>query len=79
MNRYVKFDTFTPAAEQGLPVTRVISRMTLQRILAYAVGSDSIKNESNVVDFEDDGEKVALIFSALLFSSYRTEFCKILM
>ncbi|KAL1540905.1 Zeaxanthin epoxidase, chloroplastic [Salvia divinorum] len=55
---YVKFDTFTPAVEQGLPVTRVISRMTLQQILARAVGSDVIKNESNVVDFEDDGEKV---------------------
>lgn len=58
MNRYVKFDTFTPAVEQGLPVTRVISRMTLQQILASAVGSDVIKNESNVVHFEDDGQKV---------------------
>lgn len=55
---YVKFDTFTPAAEQGLPVTRVISRMTLQQILARAVGSDIIKNESNVVDYEDNGQKV---------------------
>ncbi|KAL1567813.1 zeaxanthin epoxidase [Salvia divinorum] len=55
---YVKFDTFTPAAEQGLPVTRVINRMALQHILARALGSDAIKNESNVVDFEDDGQKV---------------------
>nr|ALE33756.1 zeaxanthin epoxidase 2 [Erythranthe lewisii] len=55
---YVKFDTFTPAAERGLPVTRVISRMTLQQILARAVGSDTIMNESNVVDFEDNGQKV---------------------
>ncbi|KAL0343694.1 UNVERIFIED_CONTAM: Zeaxanthin epoxidase, chloroplastic [Sesamum angustifolium] len=54
---YVKFDTFTPAAERGLPVTRVISRMTLQQILAHAVGSEIIMNESNVVDFSDDGEK----------------------
>lgn len=37
---YIKFDTFTPAAERGLPVTRVISRMTLQEILARAVGED---------------------------------------
>ncbi|XP_073296249.1 zeaxanthin epoxidase, chloroplastic-like isoform X1 [Primulina huaijiensis] len=59
-NWYVKFDTFTPAAERGLPVTRVISRMTLQQILARAVGSDIIINESNVVDFEDDGEKVTV-------------------
>lgn len=56
--RYVKFDTFTPAAEKGLPVTRVISRMTLQQILAQAVGSDIILNDSDVVDFEDDGKKV---------------------
>ena len=56
--RYIKFDTFTPAAERGLPVTRVISRMTLQQILVHAVGEDVIMNESNVVNFEDDGNKV---------------------
>ncbi|XP_031492588.1 zeaxanthin epoxidase, chloroplastic [Nymphaea colorata] len=58
---YIKFDTFTPAAERGLPVTRVISRMTLQEILARAVGDDLIMNASNVVDFVDDGKKVAVI------------------
>lgn len=63
--RYVKFDTFTPAAERGLPVTRVISRMTLQQILARAVGSDIIFNESNVMDFVDDGEKVFFFLEAL--------------
>ncbi|CAI0553626.1 unnamed protein product [Linum tenue] len=57
---YVKFDTFTPAVERGLPVTRVISRMTLQRILASAVGEEIIQNGSNVVDFEDDGDKVTV-------------------
>lgn len=57
-NWYIKFDTFTPAAERGLPVTRVISRMTLQQILAHAVGEDVIMNESNVVNFEDNGDKV---------------------
>jgi zeaxanthin epoxidase len=56
--RYVKFDTFTPAAERGLPVTRVISRMTLQQILARAVGDDVILNDSNVVSFQDEGNKV---------------------
>ncbi|KAL6553152.1 Zeaxanthin epoxidase, chloroplastic [Orobanche gracilis] len=59
-NWYVKFDTFTPAAERGLPVTRVISRMTLQQILARAIGSDTIFNESNVVDFDDHGQKVTV-------------------
>lgn len=48
--------------ERGLPVTRVISRMTLQQILARAVGEEIIMNESNVVDFEDDGEKVSGYF-----------------
>jgi len=56
--RYIKFDTFTPAAERGLPVTRVISRMTLQQTLARAVGDDAILNGSHVVDFIDDGSKV---------------------
>lgn len=55
---YIKFDTFTPAAERGLPVTRVISRMALQQILARAVGQEIIENNSNVIDFEDDGTKV---------------------
>ncbi|XP_042502239.1 zeaxanthin epoxidase, chloroplastic [Macadamia integrifolia] len=58
---YIKFDTFTPAAKRGLPVTRVISRITLQQILARAVGEDVIMNGSNVVDFEDDGNKVAAV------------------
>lgn len=68
--RYCKFDTFTPAAERGLPVTRVISRMTLQQILARAVGSDIIFNDSNVLDFVDDGEKVYLLFYSSPFSSF---------
>ncbi|KAK1309541.1 hypothetical protein QJS10_CPA09g00188 [Acorus calamus] len=58
---YIKFDTFTPAAERGLPVTRVISRMTLQQILARAVGEDVIMNGCNVVDLVDDGKKVSVI------------------
>lgn len=68
--RYIKFDTFTPAAERGIPVTRVISRMTLQQILARAVGEDIIMNESNVVDFEDDGQKVVLYALKFSFLSY---------
>lgn len=60
-NWYVKFDTFTPAVERGLPVTRVISRMTLQQILAQAVGQELIMNESNVVSFNDDGNKVTVM------------------
>lgn len=34
--------------------------MSLQQILAQAVGEDVILNDSNVVDFEDDGTKVNL-------------------
>lgn len=58
---YTKFDTFTPAVERGLPVTRVISRMTLQKILVHAVGPEIIENSSNVVDFNDDGQKVTVM------------------
>eukprot|EP00897_Mesotaenium_endlicherianum_P005619 jgi/Mesen1/5085/ME000252S04196 len=45
---YIKFDTYTPAVERGLPVTRVISRMTLQQILAKAVGDEIIRNGATV-------------------------------
>lgn len=58
---YCKFDTFTPAAERGLPVTRVISRMKLQEILSGALGSNYIENGANVVDFVDDGRKVKVM------------------
>eukprot|EP00967_Tisochrysis_lutea_P009211 scaffold10912_cov18-Tisochrysis_lutea.AAC.4 len=34
---YCKFDTFHPAVELGLPVTRVINRVTLQQLLSDAV------------------------------------------
>ena len=44
--------------ERGLPVTRVISRMALQEILARAIGEEVIMNDSNVVDFVDHGNKV---------------------
>jgi hypothetical protein len=40
--RYIKFDTFHPAVSKGLPVTRVISRITLQvRHLVYCCGDGS--------------------------------------
>lgn len=48
-------------------MTRVISRMTLQQILAQAVGEDIIMNESNVVDFEDHGDKVTWAVMVFLF------------
>ncbi|CAK0785225.1 hypothetical protein CVIRNUC_008431 [Coccomyxa viridis] len=54
---YVKFDTFHPAVEKGLPVTRVISRVTLQQILAKActrvAGEDVILNDCRVVDYNE--------------------------
>lgn len=68
MCRYIKFDTFTPAVRRGLPITRVISRMTLQDILVRAVGPNVIMNSANVVDFEDDGSKVnAHVATSALF------------
>jgi len=54
---YVKFDTFHPAVEKGLPVTRVISRFTLQKLLAEAcekiAGKDLILNDTVVENFEE--------------------------
>jgi zeaxanthin epoxidase len=53
---YVKFDTYHPAVDKGLPVTRVISRYTLQDILADAcmtiAGENVIINDITVVDYE---------------------------
>lgn len=54
--------------ERGLPVTRVISRIALQQILARAVGEEIIINDSNVVNFEDLGDKVKMWY--YLFVSY---------
>ena len=54
--RYVKFDTFHPAVDRGLPVTRVISRVILQQLLAETAmeiaGEDVILNDQNVIDYE---------------------------
>jgi zeaxanthin epoxidase len=47
---YVKFDTFHPAADRGLPVTRVISRVTLQRILAEAVERAAGEHEAALAE-----------------------------
>jgi hypothetical protein len=55
---YCKFDTYHPAVNNGLPVTRVISRVTLQQILAkYAEkigGPGVIQGQSKVVEFSED-------------------------
>ena len=72
---YVKFDTYHPAVNNGLPVTRVISRITLQQILAkYAMavaGDDMIQPDCKVVAFEEDKvnghDRVrAVLFRAML-------------
>lgn len=56
--RYVKFDTFHPAVDRGLPVTRVISRVVLQQLLAETAismaGEDVILNDQNVVDYQHE-------------------------
>jgi hypothetical protein len=55
---YVKFDTFHPAVRNGLPVTRVISRVTLQNILArYATdigGEGVITPDTKICEYEED-------------------------
>lgn len=60
---YCKFDTYTPAVERGLPVTRVVSRMKLQEILARAVGPEIVRNGATVTGFQDDGQKVTVTLS----------------
>ena len=46
--------------------------MTLQQILACAVGEDVIMNESNVVDFADDGDKVTCPVLLMYFLFFTT-------
>ncbi|XP_062080442.1 zeaxanthin epoxidase, chloroplastic-like [Humulus lupulus] len=56
-----KFDLSTPAMEKGLPITRVVCRMTLQDTLANAVGPHILKNKSKVADFIQEPNKVKVI------------------
>ncbi|MCL7041879.1 hypothetical protein MKW94_020709 [Papaver nudicaule] len=58
---FTTFDFRTPAVEKGLPVTQVISRITLQDILVKAVGLDIVHNKSKVVDFVEDPDKVTVV------------------
>ncbi|GFZ02754.1 zeaxanthin epoxidase [Actinidia rufa] len=58
---FTKFDLFTPAVTRGLPVTQVICRIALQNILVSALGKDIVNNNSKVVDFVDDSNKVRVI------------------
>eukprot|EP00889_Picochlorum_renovo_P002739 jgi/Picre1/29769/NNA_005151.t1 len=58
---YCKFDTFHPAVNKGLPVTRVISRQVLQEILAERVmslgGEAVIENGVHVVDYRQEVDR----------------------
>ncbi len=49
---YCKFDTWHPAVDRGLPVTRVISRYTLLEILASELG-DVVQVGRNVVGYRE--------------------------
>ncbi|KAM0072090.1 putative zeaxanthin epoxidase [Helianthus debilis subsp. tardiflorus] len=55
-----KYDLMAPASKAKLPVTIVISRMTLQEILLNAVGSHIVYNRSKVVGFSQDPHKVVV-------------------
>ena len=76
--RYVKFDTFHPAVDRGLPVTRVISRVVLQQLLAEAAiemaGEDVILNDQNVVDYQHE---VCSVQTCLLPLLERTCICSV--
>lgn len=68
---YVKFDTFTPAAQSGLPVTRVINRVTFQEILCRHVkkwsprGESVIMENAHVIGYEEkstnEGKRIDLM------------------
>jgi 2-polyprenyl-6-methoxyphenol hydroxylase-like FAD-dependent oxidoreductase len=58
---YCKFDTFHPAVDNGLPVTRVISRVTLQSILAGGLPESAVMNNCKVSAFEDSEDCVTAV------------------
>jgi hypothetical protein len=58
---YCKFDTFHPAVDNGLPVTRVISRVTLQSILAGGLPESAVMNNCKVASFEDSDSCVTAV------------------
>lgn len=58
---FTELDLLTPASRKGLPLTLVICRMTLQDILANAIGSNILKNKSKVVDFIQEPSKVRVV------------------
>ncbi|KAL3622433.1 hypothetical protein CASFOL_033844 [Castilleja foliolosa] len=60
-NWFAKFDFLTPALKKGIPVTQIICRMELQRVLLNAVGGDLVINNSRVVDFVNDPNKVTVL------------------
>ncbi|KAJ9565531.1 hypothetical protein OSB04_001497 [Centaurea solstitialis] len=58
--RIAKLDLLTPAMNNGLPTTLLISRMALQEILLNALGDHIVLNKSKVVDFSQDINKVVV-------------------
>ncbi|KAK1552769.1 hypothetical protein Q3G72_023201 [Acer saccharum] len=58
---FTKFDLLTPALRRGLPITQTICRMELQNILVNSIGFDILTNNSKVVDFIQDSDKVIVI------------------
>lgn len=57
LQRYCKFDTYHIAVDRGMPVTRVVSRFTLQRILMDTVerigGCGVVQGGSHVVSYAE--------------------------
>ncbi|CAA0827139.1 Zeaxanthin epoxidase- chloroplastic [Striga hermonthica] len=60
-NWFTKFDFLTPALKKGIPVTQIICRMELQRLLLHALGPHLVINNSKVVDFVNHPNKVTVI------------------
>jgi hypothetical protein len=58
---YCKFDTFHPAVDNNLPVTRVISRVTLQGILAGGLPESCILNNCKVASYEEDSDGITAV------------------
>lgn len=66
----MNLDYGAPAVEKGIPVTQIICRIELQRILVNAVGNDIVISNSKVVDFVTDADKVCMTFFLYICSVF---------
>lgn len=60
---YCQFDTGAPAQKRGLPLTRVVDRPDLQRILLKYMDTSRLHNGVEVMDYKEKGNALEVTLS----------------